>query len=118
MAFNQWTPAEEEMARVFYKSPLTDEEYLAKVGRTRMAWQGRQRYLKHRESVLQGRKVVRYMRSPVKVVIYERTLSRPTAQMMSEAQRRELARLSRSQTQELMGDPAPGYSALDKRVSS
>jgi hypothetical protein len=99
-----WTPAEEELARTFYYSPLNDEAFRQKVGRTRESYKSRMRYKKANDGDAAD-----------KLRMDRGGGGRPTAEMLEDARRRLLAR---SPVQELLGDPAPGYSVLDKRVSS
>ena len=107
-----WTDAELELAGLYYKSALTDEEYKRKTGRTRIAYKEKLRWLKYREQILAGRKQEK-QESCSSITSF--SFVKPSPQQLEDAAYRCSLR---TPIGDILGDPAPGYSALDKRVSS
>jgi hypothetical protein len=102
MAPNPWTTVQEEKAKELFHSRLNDEEFALQVGRTRVSYRSRIRY----------KKMSTYGRSQARHFA-ERTFARPTAEMLADAQKRLTLR---SPICDILGDPPPGYSALDERL--
>lgn len=57
----------------------------------------------------------RLRRVPTGHAVKEHLVNRPKPEQLRDAEEREAALLRRTPIEELLGDPPPGYSALDQR---
>jgi hypothetical protein len=114
-----WSPAQEEIARVFFHSPLSDDEFYFKVGHSREAYKSRRCYVKRCQQIRELRRVTRKKKVAEKSTcisadkIEKHDYSRPSPEMLADAHYRCSLR---TPIMDILGDPPPGYSALDKRV--
>jgi hypothetical protein len=117
MERNLWTVEQESLARRLLDERASNDEFLAKIGRTRAAAQTRMRYLKvgranrDRKRKL-GPRVVLPPSSAASGIHIGRPKSIPQ-DVLDDAFRRNSA--ERTITALFCGDPAPGQSALDRR---
>lgn len=102
----RWTDEETKLARRLLADNATDERFMESLGRTRSMAIDRIRYVdvpRYRD---------RRKNRPPAVIPPSRTVPH---EVIADAFRRAVA--PRSITAFVFGDPAPGYSALDKRPS-
>ncbi len=111
-----WTVEQEAIARRLLDSKAPEGDWLA-FGRTKNAARTHFSYFDHHDERLQYQRRHRrsnYIASEMEAInSMVNTRGRPTEAMLAEAELRMTA--ARSITAWLMGDPPPGYSALDMK---
>lgn len=114
---NKWTPEEERLAReLIDQGGVSEEEFKARVGRSKTSALSHFYYLKHGPRYnTPKRRYKRQVANGNGVLHGDSVLThaRPSKEMLEDAERRLLA--PRTPTQFWLGDPPPGMSALDKR---
>jgi hypothetical protein len=100
-----WTPEQEALATsLFERNDISDLEFEMRVGRTREATYSRMRLIRQRQNPGIRKNEHRA----------EKASAKPTAAMLEDARRR--AKAMRSISAFVFGDPAPEYSALNRRI--
>lgn len=114
MAKNPWSDQDTETARQLLARGAKNAEFLETISRSREASRERIKYLDDpifRERTKNRAKSLRYYGDPALILVRS---SGPVAEhLLADAERRMAA--PRSITSFVFGDPAPGWSALDRK---